>query len=275
MLTERMVDLHTHSNASDGIFRPAKLLALAAKAGLKALGLTDHDTVKGLPEAFEAANKHSLELVPGVEISILEGAREIHILGYYPSNTEYLHGELEDIREERFERMDRIVDKLKKLGFKVNPEEVLAEAGDSAPGRLHLARLLLRKKYVHSLNEAFSLYLNPDRGAYVPRRLMTLKRAMELLAAVKAVRVIAHPGGLGEEIIDRLIPMGLQGIEVFHPDHSAAQKQYYQQLALARGLIVTGGSDFHGDREQTARYPRYLAVADHYLDGLKEIAFQA
>ncbi len=273
MNTGKPVDLHTHSNASDGIYSPAELFEVAERAGVSAIGLTDHDTVKGLPEAIAAAEKYGPELVPGVELSVLEEKREIHILGYYPCDTEQLNAELKDIREERYSRMDKIVAKLKNLGFKLNIQEVLTEAGDSAPGRLHLARLLLRKKYVHSLDEAFSLYLNPDRGAYVPRQLMTLKRAMELLTAVKAVKVIAHPGELGKAIIDRLIPMGLQGIEVFHPDHSTAQKKYYHELALSKGLLVTGGSDFHGDRERTARYPRHLAVAGYYLDQLKKAAF--
>ncbi len=274
MNTGQLVDLHMHSNASDGIFSPAELLEIVGRAGIAAVGLTDHDTVQGLPEALAVAEKYGLELVPGVELSVLEGKREIHILGYYPVDTELLNSELEDIRAERYSRMDKIVARLNNLGFKVNPEEVLAEAGDSAPGRLHLARVLLRKKYVHCLDEAFSLYLNPDRGAYVPRHLMTLKRAMNLLSAVKAVKVIAHPGDLGKAIIDRLIPMGLQGIEVFHPDHSTAQKQYYHELAFSQGLVVTGGSDFHGSRERTARYPRHLAVASYYLDQLKKIASQ-
>ncbi len=269
---QRRVDLHVHSTASDGIYTPGELLSIAERAGLAAIGLTDHDTVKGLPEAFEAAGEKEIELVPGVEISVLEGKTEIHILGYYPGDRERLNKELEDIREERFSRMQIIVDKLKKLGFKIRLEDVLAEAGDSAPGRLHLARLLLQKKYVHSLDEAFSLYLNPDRGAYVPRQLMTMPRAMDLLTGIGAVIVIAHPGKQGRSVVERLIPMGLQGIEVFHPDHSAAQQKYYEELAHEKGLIITGGSDFHGDRERRAGYPEHLAIAGHFLDDLKEAA---
>lgn len=272
MNNSKIVDLHMHSNASDGLYSPAEVLKIAFESGLSAIGLTDHDTVKGLPEAIRAAEKHGLELVPGVEISVLEKNREIHILGYYPHNTEKLNAELDDIREERYSRMEKIVQKLNNLGFKIGPEEVLAEAGDSAPGRLHLARLLLKKDYVHTLNEAFSFYLNPDRDAYVPRRLMTLKRAMELLREVKAIRVIAHPGELGRSIIERLIPLGLQGIEVFHPDHSTTQKKYYQEMAHEKGLLITGGSDFHGDRERFTRYPRHLAITGQYLDELKKIA---
>ncbi len=272
MTKEERVDLHMHSSASDGIYSPTELMGIAEKAGLSAIGLTDHDTVKGLEEASRAAESKKLELVPGVEISVLEGKQEIHILGYYPDDRERLNEELQDIREERYSRMDEIVTKLKKMGFKVKLDEVLSEAGDSAPGRLHLARLLLRKKYIHTLEEAFSLYLNPDRGAYVPRRLMTMERAMGLLTAAGAIKVLAHPGWLGGEVVERLVSMGLQGLEVYHPDHSAVQQKYFHELALEKGLIITGGSDFHGDRERRAGYPEHLAIAGYYLDDLKKAA---
>lgn len=269
MTKQKRIDLHTHSTASDGIYSPEQLIQIASLAGIAALGLTDHDSVAGLTEAIAAADNYGVELVPGVEISILEDKREIHILGYYPQDIDRLHAELEDIREERHSRMKKIVDKLIQQGFKINLNEVLVEAGQSAPGRLHLARLLVKKKYVHTLDEAFKLYLNPDQVAYVPRRLMTLKRAMQLLSSVGAIIVIAHPGIMGKIIIDRLLPLGLQGIEVFHPDHSAVQKKLYLHLAQLHGLLITGGSDFHGDRERTTGYPRHLAISGSYLNNLK------
>ncbi len=272
MTKQNLIDLHTHSTASDGIYNPVELIQIASSAGIAALGLTDHDSVAGLAEGIAAAGKYGVELVPGVEITILEDQREIHILGYYPQDRDRLHAELEDIREERHSRMKKIVDKLIKQGFEINLNEVLVEAGPSAPGRLHLARILVKKKYVHTLDEVFKLYLNPDRAAYVPRRLMTLKRAMQLLYSVGAIIVIAHPGIMGKKIIDRLLPLGLQGIEVFHPDHSATQKKLYLHLAQVNGLLITGGSDFHGDRENTTGYPRHLAISGSYLNDLKKAA---
>lgn len=269
---QALIDLHSHSTASDGIHQPSELIRLASSAGIAALGLTDHDSVAGLAEAAAAAGPIGLELVPGVEISILEEQREIHILGYYPQDLDRLHAELEDIRAERHSRMKKMVTKLNKQGFKINLNEVLVEAGQSAPGRLHLARLLVKKKYVHTLDEAFKLYLNPDRSAYVPRSLMTIKRAMQLLSSTGAIIVLAHPGTGGEKIIDRLIPLGLHGIEVFHPDHSAVQKKRYLHLAQLQGLLITGGSDFHGDREKKAGYPRHLAISGSYLTELKKAA---
>ncbi len=272
MTKQKLIDLHTHSTASDGIYKPSELIKMASSAGIAAIGLTDHDSVAGLSEANTAAGEYGVELVPGVEISILEGKRETHLLGYYPQDLDRLHLELEDIRNERYSRMKMIVAKLIKLGFRIKLDEVLLEAGQSAPGRLHLARLLVKKKYVHTLDEAFKYYLNPDRSAYVPRRLMTLKRAMQLLSSVGAIIVIAHPGTMDKEFIDRLLHLGLQGIEVFHPDHSADQKKRYLHLAQQNNLLVTGGSDFHGDREKKTGYPSHLAIAGSYLSDLKKAA---
>lgn len=263
------IDLHMHSNASDGIFSPRELMRIASNAGLAAAGLTDHDTIKGLPEALSAAKIYDLELVPGVEISVMEDNREVHILGYYPSNSKLLHKALEELQKERFVRMEKILKNLKELGFKIKTEELLAETGDSAPGRLHLARLLLKKKYIHTLDQAFTLYLNPDCAAYVPRQTMTAEQAMNLLNAVEALPVIAHPGDYGRAMIEKLLPLGLRGIEVFHPHHGPAQKNMYHEIALEHKLLITGGSDFHGDEHKYSQYPQHLAISGHYLQPIK------
>ena len=269
MTKEVKVDLHIHSNASDGLFTSRELMRLLASSGLSAAGLTDHDTIAGLPEARDAAQEFDIELVPGVEISVLYSNNEIHILGYYPCDLEELKNGLLEVKIDRFKRMNEMVKKLQRLGFKIKPEEVTAEAGDAAPGRLHLARLLQKRKYVHTPDEAFKLYLNKGREAYVPRNGLSLKQAMDLLNDVRAIPVIAHPLSLGREIIEMLIPMGLQGIEAFHPEHSNAQVDYYRKLAVELGLIVTGGSDFHGDSKRYSHYSLQMAIPGHYLDELK------
>jgi len=269
MNNKNKIDLHMHSNASDGLCSPGELIKIAANAGLAAVGLTDHDTIKGLPEASCAAKKYNLELVPGVEIGVLEENQEVHILGYYPQYKDDLKNALERVLKERYTRMDEIVGKLRKQGFKLNLEEVLAEAGNSAPGRLHLARLLLKKRYINSLEQAFSLYLNQNREAYVPRKTFTIKQAMSLLKEVKAIPVIAHPGVDGSSMLDKLIPLGLLGIEVFHPEHSTAQKRTYQKIALENNLLITGGSDYHGDYKRYGYYPQHLAISNQYLLPLK------
>ena len=264
------VDFHLHSSASDGLFTPRQVMEITASAGLRAAGLTDHDTVKGLNEAKEAAIDLDLELIPGVEISVYEKNREIHLLGYYPQKLNKLSAALEDIRSKRFRRMGLIVNNLKKLGFKVEPEEVLVEAGDAAPGRLHLARLLLKKKYVHTINEAFKTYLNRGKPAFVSRESMSAAEVLDLLNQVGAVSVYAHPGNTGKEVLDELTANGLQGIEVYHPDHSKGLARYYKEYAEAKKLLITGGSDFHGQNINNHGYQQKYAISYEYLQAMKD-----
>ena len=267
----KLVDFHVHSNASDGLFSPLEVVKIMAGAGLAAIGLTDHDTINGLPEAACAADQYGIELLPGVEISAVEDNVDIHILGYYPQKRDHLYEMLEDLQKERFARMEVMVEKLKSYGFRIKPEEVTAEARDAAPGRMHLARLMLKKKYVHSLNQAFSLYLQRNRPAFVPRRTFTIKQAMGLLAEAEAIPVIAHPGYIGKQVIERLLVMGLKGIEVFHPDHSPSLIKHYQEVAKEHALIITGGSDFHGDSNNKTNYSRCQAIPICYLQQMKKL----
>lgn len=265
------VDFHLHSNISDGIFSPEEIIKITSEAGLAAAGLTDHDSVNGLNEAAAAADKHNIELIPGVEISVIEDDQEVHILGYYPRYMNQLQEALTSLQKERFVRMEAIVSKLSKLGLKISPDEVTNEAGKAAPGRLHIARLLLKKKYVNTLNQAFTTYLNRNRPAYVPRHTLSLKQVMSLLIEVGAIPVIAHPGGRSKNTIDKLVSMDLKGIEVFHPDHSHALVKYYLEIANRNGLIITGGSDFHGESRLNINYPASLAVSADYLDKMKSL----
>ncbi len=268
------VDLHMHSTASDGLFSPEEVIKIAAASGLTAAGLTDHDTIAGLSEASMAAAEFGIELVPGVEISVLDESREVHILGYYPLYREQLEKVLAETQNERLMRMEKIIYRLDKAGFDIKLEEVLEEADQAAPSRMHLARLLKKKKYVHTTDQAFSLYLNPDCPAYVPRHTLTLRGVMGLLQDVKAVPVIAHPGAEGEKLIDLLISLGLKGIEVYHPQHNKAREQYYARLAHEKGMLITGGSDFHGESRNRPGYSVRRAVSEHYLTLLKDYAFE-
>ncbi|MGM0652555.1 MAG: PHP domain-containing protein [Bacillota bacterium] len=264
------VDFHLHSSASDGLFTPRRVMEIAASADLSAAGLTDHDTVSGLAEAEEAAGEMGLELIPGIEISVYENNREIHLLGYYPKKIKELSVALEDIRSKRFRRMALIVDNLQALGFKLKPEEVIAEAGGAAPGRLHLARLLVKKKYVHTIAEAFKTYLNRGKPAFVSRESMSAPEVLDLLHRVEAVSVIAHPGNEGKEILDQLVSFGLQGIEVYHPDHNKKLIDYFNDYAEAKGLLITGGSDFHGQGINCPGYQRQYALSYKYLQAMKD-----
>lgn len=245
-----------------------------ASHGLAAFALTDHDTIAGLEEASASALANEIEFVAGIEISVIEDNRETHILGYYPRNLAALKDQLDYLQNQRFTRMEKIIHLLNKHGFKISYEEVLDEAGDAVPGRLHLARLMLRKKYIHTIEEGFKLYLGAKSFAYVPRQTLGLAETIALLVECKAVPVIAHPGAEGLRLINQLVPLGLKGIEVFHPDHSRSLRKDSQKIAAEYSLVVTGGSDFHGYRDNEGFYPLKQTIAYHYLSELKLIALQ-
>jgi 3',5'-nucleoside bisphosphate phosphatase len=272
---KKIADLHMHSNASDGIFSPSELMKIAAEAGLSAAALTDHDTVTGLPDAAASADKYGIEFVPGVEISIIEAERETHLLGYYPKDIKLLAEELVSLQQARYNRMDIIIGKLKGLGFNISKKDLEAETGGAAaPGRLHAARVMLKKKYVQSLNQAFSLYLNKNRPAYFPRRTLSMDQTMELIKEAGAIPVVAHPGVNIKVDLERLIALGLKGIEVYHPDHSKALTRSLRDLAMKRGLIITGGSDYHGVSRENPAFPVHRSIPYSYFEKMKELACQ-
>ena len=266
-------DLHLHSNCSDGIYSPEELIQLAASAGLKAVSLTDHDTLAGSDAAAAAGSRLKIEVVPGVEISAHEENLEIHLLGYYPARPEILMGALKQARLDRFRRMELMVRRLNGLGFNLNPDQVCREAAPAAPGRLHLARHMIKEKLVNNLEQAFSFYLEQGRPAYVPRTHLTPAGALALLLDSGAVPVMAHPGLRGRKHLPGLMAGGLRGIEVYHPDHSAALRRYYREFAESNNLLITGGSDFHGDKQYRARGPGSTAIAYRYLQLLKAARF--
>lgn len=244
------VDLHTHSNASDGKLPPGEVVKLAKARGLQAVALTDHDTLDGLQEALKAGCRYGIEFVPGVEISAVLHSREVHILGYYPDKTGELEETLRRFREERSGRMNKMLGKLASLSIRITQDEVNEEAGRAAPGRLHLARVLCRKGYVSSIQEAFSLFLDYGKPVYVARNNLPAAEAMALLKRAGAIPVLAHPGSsLRMESLGQLKAYGLLGIEVFHPKHDYELESILLEWTSREGLLVTGGSDFHDPGE--------------------------
>jgi 3',5'-nucleoside bisphosphate phosphatase len=272
-ISSKKIDLHLHSNASDGIYSPSKLVKIVAAAGISALALTDHDTIAGLHAAAREASQMEIEFIPGVEISTIYDGQEIHLLGYCPRRYEVLEVVLKKLRQDRRRRMEKMIDKLKGQGFKINLEELLLESGGAAPGRLHLARLLLKKKYVHSIDQAFSQYLRHDRPAYVQREGLTTVEAIELLKYVGAIPVIAHPGIIDSKTVKHLIEKGLKGVEVYHPEHSTEITGKWLKFALSNELIITGGSDYHGYTNNAKQYPVHHAVDYSLLERQKSLHF--
>jgi predicted metal-dependent phosphoesterase TrpH len=247
--TDGEVDLHTHSTASDGLLAPAELVAEAARRGLRALALTDHDTVGGLEEAVAAGQRVGVEVVPGVELGTDARPHEVHLLGYFvdPASPALLAALAGQVAHRR-ERAARIVERLNDLGIGVTFDEVLALAGSGSIGRPHLARALIAHGAAADVPDAFDRYLAGGRPAYVRRQALSPEEAIALVRAAGGVPVLAHPLTTGdpEATVVRLVPIGLGGIEVFYGEYGAATRADLLALADRHGLIATGGSDFHG-----------------------------
>lgn len=247
----RRPDLHLHTTASDGIFSPAQLVQRLQRADVTLFSITDHDTMSGLEAAEEAALLRGLAFLPGVEIST-EGEAEVHILGYGVARDDaVLLSFFEQMAKDRIGRILAMGDKLKRMGFSLDLERIMASAGGSI-GRPHLARALVAGGYVKTVSEAFDRYLGDGKPAYVPREKMAASYAISLLKSRGAVPVLAHPG-LIQWPMERILPLlkawqeaGLMGLEVYHPSNRGDYAKW-DRLARQQGLLVTGGSDFHDE----------------------------
>ncbi|KHK01593.1 PHP domain-containing protein [Desulfovibrio sp. TomC] len=246
------IDLHTHTTASDGTLAPKELVDRAAGLGLVAVAITDHDTLAGLPEARAAGEKHGLDVVAGVELSVADDRGSIHLVGLFlPDSPGRLAERLDWLRERRHDRNHRILEKLKALGVSLDYASVTALA-QGAVGRPHIAQALLAQGVVSSFKEAFTRFLGAYGKAYVPKDKLTLTHAIGLLHAEGGLAVLAHPYLLGlsgpalAETVARYRDAGLDAIEAFYTEHSQYQTLEYLALARKLGLAVSGGSDFHG-----------------------------
>jgi len=245
------IDLHVHSSASDGTDSPAEVIRRAAAAGLDVLALTDHDTQAGIAEA-RAALPPGLTLLPGMELSCQLDGRSVHLLGYrFDPDDPALCAETSRVRDDRVYRARAMTQRLRELGADVSWEQVTAIAGDAVVGRPHLARALAAAGAIADPADAFTAEWIGDGGrAFVDRYAPDLGRAVGLVRAAGGVPVLAHPRSPGYEIPDAVIAglagAGLAGLEVFHPDHDAAERGRLTALATSLGLLSTGGSDDHG-----------------------------
>lgn len=251
MLAAVRIDLHVHSSASDGTDAPAEVIRRAAAAGIDVLALTDHDTQAGVAEA-RAALPPGLTLVPGMELSCQLDGRSVHLLCYlFDPDDPALRAETAQVRDDRVYRARAMTQRLRELGADVSWEQVTAIAGDAVVGRPHLARALAAAGAIADPADAFTAEWIGDGGrAFVDRYAPGLGRAVGLVRAAGGVPVLAHPRSPGYEIPDAVIAelagAGLAGLEVFHPDHDAAERGRLTALATSLGLLSTGGSDDHG-----------------------------
>ncbi len=253
------IDLHIHSTASDGSFRPAEILDHAQKLNLAAIAITDHDSIDGSREALQIGIPPSLNFLTGVEISaahppFFPGSGSFHILGYdIQLDNHALNQELSKLQDARKNRNPAILDRLNELGFQISIEDLKQEAGDGQLGRPHIASAMVKKGFVGSIDEAFDKYLGAGGPAYVDKYRISCEQAINSILGAGGIPVLAHPALLNvennqklEALLQNLIKLGLAGIEVYYPGHSDQQIQEYKELAGKHGLLMTGGTDFHG-----------------------------
>lgn len=255
------IDLHAHSSLSDGTFTPEEVMALAAERRLPGVALTDHDTTDGLVRAEAAAARHGLELVPGVEFSAMYEGSSIHVLCYWMDPThDELQAELRRLRDDRFRRGERMVEKLQRLGYPVSFERVREISGGGNIVRPHVAQALVEAGVVATEKDAYTEELIADGGkADVQKHALHPLDALDLIRRSGGVCVLAHPGMWGhqqqtpDELIEAMAERGMAGLEVDHPDHQPDQRARYRAMADRLGLVATGASDCHGTRFDPVR----------------------
>jgi predicted metal-dependent phosphoesterase TrpH len=253
------IDLHIHTTASDGTFTPSEIVAHAIKLKLKAIAITDHDTLAGSSEALNSGIPAALEFLTGVEISaapppIYHQAGSFHLLGYSIHLDDFqLNQTLEKLQIARKNRNPAIINRLNELGISVTLDEIREEAGDVQLGRPHIAQMMIKKGVVSSIDEAFDQFLGADKPAYVDKYRVECSHAIDAILGAGGIPVLAHPGLLeyeGDHQLDALIgqlkQMGIQGVEVYYPQHTADQTCLLAELAQRHDLLMTGGTDFHG-----------------------------
>ncbi len=277
-----MIDLHMHSTFSDGSLTPTQLVHAASEINLMAIALTDHDTIDGVPEFMAAETEMNIERIPGVELSAEFGPGTMHILGYYMDiqNAE-LRSKLEWIRKKREGRNELILERLNELGIKLTWNEVAAYAGSDVVGRPHFAQAMIAHGYVKSKQEVFDKYLAKGKKAYVDRARLSQKDCIKLIKNAGGVAILAHPITLKlsntkqKTLIEELVSYGLDGIECYYSEYSPRVHEKICGLTKQLGLLMSGGSDFHGAANPAIRLGRgfgALEVPDELLEPLRSAA---
>ena len=253
MALSSLIDLHIHSTYSDGVLKPAELVDLAKSQGLSAISITDHDTADGAGEAIQRGLEKGIEVISGIEISSWHGDTSMHILGYlFRSDDEQFNSRLQLLQQGRETRNIRIIENLNKLGITVELEELLHYSEYGQTGRPHIARLLVDKGIAKTVDLAFKYYLGRGAAAYAERFRFSARDAIAMIREAAGVAVLAHPSSLDPSLrstpslLKDLHKVGLNGVEVYYPSHSSKAVKALLKMAGDIGLLITGGSDFHG-----------------------------
>ncbi len=279
-----MIDLHSHTDRSDGTFTPAELIAEAMRVGLAGLAITDHDTFAGYDAAVPYAEKAGVPLICGIELSTRYQGTSVHLLGYFPliPPSKELRAWLDLILEARRDRNNRLIAKLQSLGVDITLAEVETK-GRTLTARPHFARVLVDKGYAKDIQDAFDKYLDESARGFVQRQEVPMEEALERILGSGGVPSLAHPIRIAKnnwdklaEYVEDLAGLGLRAIEVYHSDHSPENRSYYRSLAQRFHLGITGGSDFHGANKPLISLGtgkrNNLHVPDELLEKLKTLA---
>ncbi len=244
-------DLHMHTTYSDGALTPEEIVLKARDAGLAAIAISDHDNVAGLDEATEVGRSVGVEVIPGLELSVSLGDKDVHLLAYFfdPTHTRLLEY-LEFFRHERLKRAERIVRKLNGLDIPISIDAVLDQAGIGSVGRPHIASALVEEGHIRTYQEAFVKYIGSNGPAFERKYQVGPEEAVRLVAQAGGLSFFAHPGKYTTETdLTAMMDVGMDGIEVIHPSHSPTLQNHYRNLASQYFLLQSGGSDFHGGKK--------------------------
>lgn len=268
-MTEIHADLHSHTTCSDGTLLPNLLLEKAVQKGLKAIAITDHDTMNAHRVLEREGIGQDIRVIPGIELSCYEHGRDIHLLGYFldANNAELQRYEIE-FRNDRDRRAREICEKLRHLSIGISFSEVEDLAAGAPIGRPHIAAVLVKRGVVATIQKAFDHYLDSSKPAYVARSPFSVREGAQLIQQAGGVAVVAHPGRTFTDprLFIALVASGLDGIEVFHPSHWNVTREYYRTLAIQHRLVITGGSDYHGSRDYDENNFGTFGVTEELFD---------
>ena len=258
------IDLHTHTNQSDGMLSPEALVDLAKSKNLAGIAITDHDEVSAIARAMARGAEVGIEIIPGVELSILHRGYDVHILGYFiDDHHPGLLSFLGYLRHERVGRTHRILEKLETLGMPLSFECVMQYAGEGCIGRPHVAEALVQEGYVRCYQDAFDFFLAEGKPAFEPKAKLTPREAIDLIHDAGGLACLAHPGqNLTQEVVLDIVDAGVEALETVHPKHSFEQRRWFRELATKRGLLQTAGSDFHGGRRAEEKFGQFTVTVE-------------
>lgn len=268
-------DLHLHTTYSDGALSPEQLVRKAHGAGLTTIAVSDHDNVAALDEAMECGKQLGVDVVPGLELSVTMGEKDIHVLAYFfdyknPTLLEYLTL----FRRERLKRAERIVEKLNKINVTIDMDAVLEQAGVGSVGRPHIANAMIEQGFIGSYHEAFSKYIGNGGPAYEKKYQVSPKEAFQLITKSGGLSFLAHPGKYTTELeLSQLMDMGLDGIEVVHPSHDKERQAFYRSVVDQYFLLESGGSDFHGGKKNDEYALGSFWVPLHVVETMRKRLF--